>query len=211
MKIISSPFNHYLVNTYILYAENKEAILVDPACGNDFEREKLKEIITENQLNIQYILFTHTHIDHIAGVEFAKKTFPEAKLMMHKDAEPLYTHADSYSSIMGFETQTLPAIDGYLDDNQEIQIGSESIKILHCPGHADGSVCLYSTAHNFVLTGDVLFFQSIGRTDLPGGNYETLLNSIKTKLLTLPPDTKVFPGHGDSTSIEYEINNNPFL
>ncbi len=211
MEIITIPFNHFLVNTYLLIAENKETMLVDPACASELEEEKLKSIIADNQLIIRYILFTHTHIDHIAGAEFAKKTFFNAQLLLHKDAIQLYKHADNYSMVMGFNKQNLPKVDAYVEDNQEIKLGNSDLKILHTPGHANGSICVYNMKDKFVIVGDVLFNQSIGRTDLPGGSYDTLINSIKTKLLTLEPDTKVFPGHGDTTTIEYEIKNNPFL
>jgi len=211
MEIITIPFNHFLVNTYLLVADNKETMLIDPACANASEEDKLKSIVADHQLIIRYILFTHTHIDHIAGAEFAKKTFPEAQLLMHKDAEQLYQHADNFSTVMGFNEQNLPAVDGYVEDNQEIKLGNENIKIIHTPGHANGSICIYHQKNKFVVVGDVLLNNSIGRTDLPGGSYDTLINSIKTKLLTLAPETKVFPGHGDMTTIEYEIENNPFL
>lgn len=211
MKILSVPFNHFLVNTYILYTENNEAVLVDPACATDFEQNKLLEIMDEFQLKIFYIIFTHTHIDHIAGAEFSKTKFPEAKLMMHHEAETLYNHADNFCLVMGFEKQNLPVVDEYITDNQILKIGNDELKIIFTPGHANGSICLYNEKDGFVLTGDVLFNQSIGRTDLPGGSFETLINSLKTKLLVLPPETNVFPGHGDATTIGYEINNNPFL
>lgn len=211
MKIISLVFNHFLVNTYLLYAENNDTILVDPACSNEMEEEKLKDIIAQHQLHIKYILFTHTHIDHIAGSEFAKKSYPEAKLIMHKEALPLYNNADNFCLVMGFNKQNLPSPDNYVEDNQIINLGGENLKVLHTPGHANGSICLYNEKNNFVLSGDVLFRQSIGRSDLPGGNYDSLINSIQTKLFTLPQHTKVFPGHGDVTDIGFEIKNNPFL
>ncbi len=211
MNVISIPFNHFLVNTYLLISDNNEAALVDPACATEFEQEKLKAIISDNKLTIKYILFTHTHIDHIAGAEFAKKTFPFAQFMMHADAQSLYNHADNFCLVMGFDKQILPSIDEFLLDNQILTIGNETIEVLFTPGHANGSICLYNAKDGFLLSGDVLFNQSIGRTDLPGGSYETLMQSIQTKILVLPPQTKIFPGHGDATSIEFEINNNPFL
>lgn len=211
MKIYSIPFNHFLVNTYVLYAQNNEAILVDPACSNELERDKLSSLIEEKKINIKYILFTHTHIDHIAGTEFAKKTYPNAVLMMYKDALPLYQHADNFCMVMGFDKQNLPEVDEFLEDNQVITLGNDTLKVLHTPGHANGSICLYNAKDGFVITGDVLFCQSIGRTDLPGGNYDNLINSINNKLMVLPPETKVFPGHGDTTTIEFEKKNNPFL
>lgn len=211
MKVISLVFNHFLVNTYLLYAENNDAILVDPACSNEMEEDKLKDVIAQYQLNVKYILFTHTHIDHIAGSEFSKKTYSEAKLMMHQDALPLYEHADNFCMVMGFNKQNLPNPDDFLEDNQILSLGGESIKVLHTPGHANGSICLYNEKNNFVLSGDVLFRQSIGRTDLPGGNYDWLINSIQSKLFTLPQLTKVFPGHGDVSDIGFEIKSNPFL
>jgi glyoxylase-like metal-dependent hydrolase (beta-lactamase superfamily II) len=131
--------------------------------------------------------------------------------MMHHDAFPLYEHADNFCMVMGFNKQNLPNPDGFLEDNQIISLGGESIKVLHTPGHANGSICLYNEKNNFVLSGDVLFRQSIGRTDLPGGNYDWLIQSIQSKLFTLPQLTKVFPGHGDVSDIGFEMKNNPFL
>lgn len=211
MKIFSIPFNHFLVNTYILQSENNDSLLIDPACSNKQEEESLASLIEEKKSIIKYIIFTHTHIDHIAGAEFAKKNYPDAVLMMHKDANPLYQHADNFCLVMGFENQTLPEVDQFIDENNSIDIGGEKLNILHTPGHANGSICLYNQKDGFIITGDVLFQQSIGRTDLPGGNYNNLIDNIKNKLLTLPPETKVFPGHGDVTSIAFEKKNNPFL
>lgn len=211
MKIFSIPFNHFLVNTYILQSENNDALLIDPACSNTEEEEILASLIKEKKSIIKYIIFTHTHIDHIAGAEFAKKTYPNAVMMMHKDALPLYQHADNFCLVMGFEKQNLPEVNQFIDENYTINIGGETLSIFHTPGHANGSICLYNQKDGFVITGDVLFQQSIGRTDLPGGNYKNLIDNIKNKLLTLPPETKVFPGHGDVTSIAFEKKNNPFL
>lgn len=211
MKIYAIPFNHFLVNTYILQTGNNDALLIDPACSNAQEEESLVSLIEEKKSLIKYIVFTHTHIDHIAGAEFAKRTYPDAVLVMHKDALPLYQNADNFCLVMGFEKQILPQINQFIDENSTLDIGGEKLHILHTPGHANGSICLYNQKDGFVITGDVLFQQSIGRTDLPGGNYNNLIDSIKTKIMTLPLETKVFPGHGDVTSIAFEKKNNPFL
>lgn len=211
MKVFVIPFNHFLVNTYILQSDNNDALLIDPACSNTEEEESLVSLIEEKKSRIKYIVFTHTHSDHIAGAEFAKKTYPNAVLMMHKDAYPLYQHADNFCLVMGFEKQNLPEVNQFIDENSILDIGGEKLQLLHTPGHANGSISLYNQKGSFVITGDVLFHQSIGRADLPGGNYKNLMDSIKNKLMTLPLETKVFPGHGDPTSIAFEMKNNPFL
>jgi glyoxylase-like metal-dependent hydrolase (beta-lactamase superfamily II) len=112
---------------------------------------------------------------------------------------------------MGFNKQNFPEVDEFITEDHYIELGEDKFKVIHTPGHANGSICLYAEKYGFVVSGDVLFLQSIGRSDLPGGNHQTLLNSIKNKLLSLPPDTKVFPGHGDATDIAFEKENNPFL
>ena len=211
MKILTLVFNHFLVNTYLIYADNNDCVLIDPACNNEMEEQKLQEVISNHKLSIKYILLTHTHIDHIAGCEFAKKTYSKAKLVMHKDALPLYENANNFTMVMGFNKQNLPEVDEFITEDQYIELGEDKLKVIHTPGHANGSICLYAEKYGFVVSGDVLFLQSIGRSDLPGGNHQTLLNSIKNKLLSLPPDTKVFPGHGDATDIAFEKENNPFL
>lgn len=211
MKILTLVFNHFLVNTYLIYADNNDCVLIDPACNNEMEEQKLQEVISNHKLSIKYILLTHTHIDHIAGCEFAKKTYRNAKLVMHKDALPLYENANNFTMVMGFNKQNLPEVDEFIAEDQYIELGEYKLKVIHTPGHANGSICLYAEKYGFVVSGDVLFLQSIGRSDLPGGNHQTLLNSIKNKLLSLPPDTKVFPGHGDATDIAFEKENNPFL
>ncbi|MDD2621695.1 MAG: MBL fold metallo-hydrolase [Bacteroidales bacterium] len=211
MKILTLVFNHFLVNTYLIYADNNDCVLIDPACNNEMEEQKLQEVISNHKLSIKYILLTHTHIDHIAGCEFAKKMYHNAKLVMHKDALPLYENANNFTMVMGFNKQNLPEVDEFIAEDQYIELGEDKLKVIHTPGHANGSICLYAEKYGFVVSGDVLFLQSIGRSDLPGGNHQTLLNSIKNKLLSLPPDTKVFPGHGDATDIAFEKENNPFL
>ncbi|MDD3690735.1 MAG: MBL fold metallo-hydrolase [Bacteroidales bacterium] len=211
MKILTLVFNHFLVNTYLIYADNNDCVLIDPACNNEMEEQKLQEVISNHKLSIKYILLTHTHIDHIAGCEFAKKMYHNAKLVMHKDALPLYENANNFTMVMGFNKQNLPEVDEFITEDQYIELGEDKLKVIHTPGHANGSICLYAEKYGFVVSGDVLFLQSIGRSDLPGGNHQTLLNSIKNKLLSLPPDTKVFPGHGDATDIAFEKENNPFL
>ncbi|NLO42355.1 MAG: MBL fold metallo-hydrolase [Bacteroidales bacterium] len=211
MKILTLVFNHFLVNTYLIYADNNDCVLIDPACNNEMEEQKLQEVISNHKLSIKYILLTHTHIDHIAGCEFAKKMYHNAKLVMHKEALPLYENANNFTMVMGFNKQNLPEVDEFIAEDQYIELGEDKLKVIHTPGHANGSICLYAEKYGFVVSGDVLFLQSIGRSDLPGGNHQTLLNSIKNKLLSLPPDTKVFPGHGDATDIAFEKENNPFL
>jgi glyoxylase-like metal-dependent hydrolase (beta-lactamase superfamily II) len=211
MTIIKAVFNSYLVNSYLLIASDNKAILVDPACSNQEECEQLQHIIKKHDIHLTTIIATHTHADHIMGAKLVMDICPGIPFLMHQEAYPLYKRANNYSLLMGFEKRELPDPTQYVTDEEMLQVSDMEIKILYTPGHAPGSICLYSKADNLLFSGDVLFRNSIGRTDLPGGNFDVLRNSIYEKIFTLPPNTDIFPGHGDSTSIEFEKKNNPFL
>ena len=210
MKIYRFVFNHYLVNSYLLTNSANEAVIIDPACTSAPEWQRMKDKLQQEKLQLKAILITHAHADHIAGVAMAIKDFPTSKLFVHKDGETLYNDYNNYSILMGFPKQELPAITDFLTDNPYVDLLGEKIQVLFTPGHAKGSVSYYIPSEKVVFTGDVLFQQSIGRTDI-GGNYEELEHSIQTKLYTLPDDTQVLPGHGDMTEIGFEKKNNTFV
>ena len=210
MNILQFIFNSYAVNTYLLTAENGTTVVIDPACADEVEFARLKKIIEEKQLNVVCMLLTHAHADHVLGVKFIADTFPHAQFLMHEEGLPLYENANDYSLIMGFKKREFPAPSGFVTDGQELEFSDITLKVLHTPGHAPGSVCYYSQADDVVFTGDVLFHGSIGRTDLPGGSFETLRISIIEKLFSLPDATLVLPGHGEETTIEFEKQHNPF-
>ncbi len=201
-------FNGFGVNTYVLSDDSNQCIIVDAACVTDQERSLLKDFIDKHNLKPLWQISTHTHVDHIAGCAFVKNTW-QIPWLLHPDAITLLNQAPMYASMFGISLDHMPEPDQWLADNDVIQAGDMTFKILHCPGHAPGSVCLYT--ENLVITGDVLFNGSIGRSDLPGGDFDLLLKSIAEKLLNLPDETIVYPGHGPATSIGEEKLHNPFL
>lgn len=203
-------FNGFGVNNYILEAENGDCIIVDAACGNDSERETLKSFFSDGKRKPVMLINTHTHIDHVLGCAFAQKEFG-IPWYIHSEAQSTLREAPVFASLFGMGNMELSKPDGLLEDGQELKLGTNTIKVLYTPGHAPGSVCLYIPSERMVLTGDVLFNGSIGRTDMTGGNFDLLMESIHTKLLTLPDDTVVYPGHGPATTIGDERTGNPYL
>ena len=203
-------FNSFQVNTYLLYDETKECILVDVACQDQNEREELHAFIKSNNLIIKAIINTHNHVDHILGNGFAKSTF-EAPLLAHKNGEQFIRTAPASAQMFGFAFSETVYPDRYVDEGDKIEFGNSSLEVLHTPGHADGSICLHNPKQKIIIVGDVLFRDSIGRTDLPTGDYDLLNENIKKKLFTLPDETVVYPGHGPATTIGEEVMNNPFV
>ena len=211
MKVLNLVFNSYMVNSYLLIASDNKGVLIDPACSDKTESNRLQKIIKENNVSLSAIIATHTHADHVMGANLVLNANPKAEFLMHKEAEPLYRMTNDYSMIMGFKKRELPNPTRYVADGELLHFSDIELKVLYTPGHAPGSICLYSKAEDMLFSGDVLFLNSIGRTDLPGGSFEVLKQSIFEKLFILPDNTVVFPGHGDSTNIDFEKNNNPFL
>ena len=204
-------FNPFQVNTYLLYDDTKECLIIDAACYDDEERQKITGFIKKNDLQPKRLICTHGHVDHILGVKYMMDFFPGILFEIDKECVPFLKSSQSYASVFGLDIEQAPMSAGYLKDNDIINIGSSTLKVLYTPGHAAGSICLYQKEQKFVIVGDVLFQGSIGRTDLPTGNQELLIRSIREKLLILDDDVVVYPGHGPSTSIGEEKRNNPFL
>jgi glyoxylase-like metal-dependent hydrolase (beta-lactamase superfamily II) len=210
LHIQSFTFSPVQENTYVLYNENRAACIIDPGCYFSQEEQALKGFIEGNNLTPVLLLNTHCHLDHIFGNRFMQK---EWNLTLH--LHPLEKQLLDLGPVQGQMWQ-LPFenYDGdlkYLEEGDTVLIGNEPLEVLLTPGHSPGSICFYSNAHRFLIGGDVLFNGSIGRTDLPGGDFKTLEQSIKTKLYTLPQDVVVYPGHGDSTTIGDELKTNPFV
>ena len=203
-------FNAFQVNTYILFDETRECVIIDAACSSPQEDQELLDFVLKNGLKPVHLLSTHSHIDHILGNAFAKSQFGLG-LSAHKEGEMYLTTAHASAAMFGFRLAEVVFPDNYLTDNQWITFGNQQLQVLFTPGHAEGSVCFYLPENEIVITGDVLFYQSIGRTDLPGGNYDILKNSIWGKLFTLPEATLVYPGHGPETTIGSEKTDNPFV
>ncbi len=211
MKIKSFTFNPFQENTYVVYDDTKECIIIDPGCYTDKERDELRRFITSEGLKPVKLINTHCHIDHVLGNKFTSELW-DLELYMHKEDLPLLENAGNIGKMYGFEDyEGSPYPKHFLAQDDTLTFGESSFKILFTPGHAPGHICLYSKENNLLIAGDVLFNGSIGRTDLPGGDYNTLIKSIKTKLLPLDENTIVYCGHGPSTSIGKEKMSNPFL
>jgi len=204
------PFNAFQVNTYIIYDETKECVIVDAANYDELENETIFNFIKSNNLTIKNHINSHCHVDHVLGGYFIEKKF-DIGLTLHKDSKIFLDNAIEQAKMFGFNLENTARISKYVEDEEFINFGNTSLKVISTPGHANGSICLINFEEKFVLTGDVLFKDSIGRTDLPTGNYEILFESIDKKLFSLPDDFVVLPGHGPSSKIGYEKQNNPFL
>jgi glyoxylase-like metal-dependent hydrolase (beta-lactamase superfamily II) len=199
-----------MVNTYLLYDETKECVIIDPGCADESEQKQLSDFILNNKLTLTRNINTHCHVDHVLGHDFIASgygIFPE----YHKASIPFFMPLREIAASYGYTIDRIPKAKGYLNEGDIIKFGHSELKVLYTPGHADGSVCFYQQDQRFVITGDVLFRESIGRTDLPSGNFNILMKSIKEKLFTLPDDVVVYPGHGPETTIGFEKVNNPFI
>ncbi len=205
-------FNPLSVNCYVVHAENGETAIIDPACYNENEQQQLIDYVQTNRLKVKHLILTHFHFDHLMGAAFAVNHFG-IPLSAHKDFIFLYGNFDVtfQSTFFGFTVKQPPKPKVLLDEDDEIALNGYSLKVLHVPGHSPCGIALYSKESKFVISGDSLFEGVIGRTDLLGGNTEQLLHSIQTKMFVLPDYTIVYPGHGNSTTIEQEKKYNVFF
>ena len=207
-KFIFNPFSE---NTYVIWdEESNEGMIVDPGCSDDSEETALENFINKRNILIKYLIITHCHIDHILGCKFVKEKFSPV-FLVPKDDLPLLEEAKTQASAFGLDITFPPLPDEFLYENSYISLGNIKVKIIFTPGHSPGEHCLYFEKEKFCITGDVLFKNSIGRTDLWNGDYSILMESIKNKLLTLPDDVVIYPGHGESSKIGIEKSENPFL
>jgi len=210
MKYKSFVFNPIQENTYIVYDETNEAVIVDAGNFCDEENSKLACFISENNLKIKLILNTHNHWDHIFGLSWVKKTY-NVPIYCHANDLPWIDNFEMICQSYGFGKRETVYPDFFFNNGDVVRFGNTELQVIHTPGHSQGGVSLYCKKDNLILTGDTLFFSSIGRADLPGGDEFQLINSIKSKLFILPDETTVLPGHGISTTIGYEKTNNPYL
>ena len=211
IQIKKFTFNLFSENTFVLWDnESKECAIVDPGCSESIEEKELESFITDNNLLVKYLINTHCHIDHILGCEFVKKKFNPIYYAPELDL-PLLQNAKLQAEMVGMDFSISLLPDEYLSEKKILYLGKSEFSFLFTPGHTPGEFCIYIQNINTCITGDVLFFDSIGRTDLWGGNYDVLIKSIKEKLLTLPDETIIYPGHGESSTIGREKNLNPFL
>lgn len=210
LQIRTFTFNPFAENTYLVYDPEGNAFVVDPGMSNPIEEKNFKDFISEQNLTVKKIINTHAHIDHILGINFVKSTY-HVPFYLHQDDDAVLHHAMNSAMMFGVPLATVPQKDGGIDVARSIHLGAEELHVLFTPGHSPGSVSFYYPKGNWIIAGDVLFERSIGRTDLPGGNFEILKESIQRQLYTLPDDTIVYPGHGPATTIGMEKNENPFV
>ncbi|UOF94524.1 MAG: MBL fold metallo-hydrolase [Bacteroides sp.] len=203
-------FNTLQVNTYILYDDTHQCVIIDPGCSNKDEQTKLHDFIKVNKLIPAKLLNTHCHLDHIIGNYFVYKNF-NLKPQFHKFEIMTYNMSNQKAFEINLPYKECSSLGIHLNDNDIVTYGNSSVKVIHNPGHSKGSISFYSEKYKFVISGDLIFKNSIGRTDLPGGNYKDIINSIKNSLFKLDDITVIYPGHNDYTSIGYEKANNIFL
>ena len=210
MQIKTFYFNDLRECTYILWDDTGECVIADPGCYSESEKGRLEKFISENSLKPVMLLNTHGHFDHIMGNAFVSQKW-DVKTYIHSDDKPHLERAVQYSNMFGYnvEAPSLDTVD--LNDGDELKFGNSLLKVMTTPGHTRGGVSFYSDTDKFVLTGDALFAGSIGRTDLPGGDYDQLMESLLGKIIKLGDDYTVYPGHGPATTIANEKNSNPFL
>lgn len=203
-------FNPFQENTYILFDETKEAVIFDPGCYEKGENDELASFISSQGLKVTQLINTHCHIDHVLGNAFVKNKY-NVPLWFHKNEIPVLKSVKVYAPNYGFAGYQETEADGYLDETQKLKFGNSELEIRFVPGHAPGHLVFYDKDSKICIAGDTLFQGSIGRTDLPGGDHQTLLRAIKSELFSLPEDTVVYPGHGPETTIGIEKQHNPFV
>ena len=203
-------FNAVQENTYILYNESHECIIIDPGCYSEEEKYILQSFISDNGLRPVILLNTHCHLDHVFGNKYIAEAY-KLTLHIHKKEEELLQMAPASGLMFNLPFDNYQGELIFLQEGDIVSLGEDSLQVIEALGHSPGSICFYCQKQKFIISGDVLFYQSIGRTDLPGGSHEALLKNIKEKLFALPGDVKVYPGHGSETTIADEIKHNPFL
>ena len=197
-------------NTYVLYNESGECCIIDPGCYYSNERKELKDFILQTQLRPKYLLNTHCHLDHVFGNKFIYDEYG-LQPWIHPDEKQVLDFAPIAGQHWNLPFDHYTGDLHYLTENDEVRLGEDILKVIAAPGHSPGHICFYNQQQQFLMGGDVLFRESIGRTDLPGGDYDTLIRNIREKLYVLPGEVVVYPGHGPQTTIEWEQKHNPFV
>ncbi|MEM9544542.1 MAG: MBL fold metallo-hydrolase [Bacteroidota bacterium] len=210
MQIAIFTFNPFEENTFVLYDDTKACAIIDPGCSTIEEQDQLVGFIEANGLKPTKLVNTHCHIDHVLGNRFVSEKY-NLPLISHRGEEVVLSMQPQISMMYGIAYNPSPVITEFLDDGDELIFGNTSLKVLFTPGHSPASISFYNEDAKVVIGGDVLFQGSIGRTDLPGGNFDTLAKSIREKLYVLPDDVVVYSGHGPSTTIGVEKRSNPFV
>lgn len=209
ITVKSFVFNPFSENTYVVYDDTKEALIIDPGCYEKHEQEELEGFVNSNQLNVSLLLNTHCHIDHVLGNDFVKRKY-NVPFLIHKAEESLLRAVKSYASNYGFTHYKEALPDKFISEKDEVTWGKSQFDVFFLPGHSPGHLGFYNPEQKLLISGDVLFDGSIGRTDLPGGDTDTLIENIQQKLFILPDEVVVYSGHGNTTTIGVEKKTNPF-
>lgn len=209
LSIETFEFNPFSENTYLLYDETGEAVVIDAGCYEREEEKELSDFIEQKRLIVKAIWNTHSHIDHILGSYYVKDRY-KVPMLTHRIDEQMLRMGKISAQMYGLPRFTDVAADGYINEGEQLKFGNQSFDVLFVPGHAPGHVAFYHRQQKVLFGGDVLFYRSIGRSDLPGGDHNTLIESIHKKIFTLPDDVVVYPGHGPTTTVGEEKVENPF-
>ncbi len=209
VKIKEFVFNPFMENTYLLYDESGEGIIIDPGCYDKKEKDTLRKFVVDNSIKITALINTHCHVDHVLGNHFVKNTF-NTRLYIHKQDVTTLKSNEVVAPAYGFHEFEACEADVLIDENDKVTFGTQQLEVLFVPGHAPGHIALFHREQRFCISGDVLFQGSVGRTDLPGGDMDTLLNSIHNKIFPLGDDVVLYPGHGPKTDVGIEKLTNPF-
>lgn len=211
LKIMTFVFNPFSENTYLIWDdESKEAAVIDPGFHVEEEEKQFDDFVSGNNLKLKYLVNTHGHIDHVLGNAYVKKNYEVEYITPEKDVF-MINMLKQQGETFGIDVNESPVADAFITEEFELRLGETNGKFLFTPGHSPGEYCLYFAEDKICFTGDVLFREGIGRYDLWGGNEKVLMDSIKTKLMTLPEDVTIYPGHGGSSTIGHEMKNNPYL
>ncbi|WP_118953366.1 MBL fold metallo-hydrolase [Taibaiella helva] len=210
LQVAAFIFNPFQENTYVLFNEHKECWIIDPGMYGADEERVLFSFIEQHGLQPKQILNTHAHIDHVLGIDAVKAKY-NIPFGMHTLEQPVLANVRGSATMFGFHMPTLPVADFFISEQERLRLGEDELEVRLAPGHSPGSIIFYSAESGWLIGGDVLFNGSVGRSDLPGGNHETLMKSIKEQLYTLPDNTVVYSGHGPETSIGQEKKTNPFV
>jgi glyoxylase-like metal-dependent hydrolase (beta-lactamase superfamily II) len=202
-------FNPFAEHTYVLWDDHGQAVIIDPGCYEKHEEQELADFISGHKLSVSALWNTHGHIDHVLGNAFVQQQY-KVPFFVHALDVPTMRAVKTYASNYGFPKYTEATVDGHLEEGSPVYIGSTPLAVLFLPGHAPGHIGFYQPEEKFLIGGDVLFYHSIGRTDLPGGNHQTLIQSIQQQLFPLPDEVTVYPGHGPTTTLGEEKINNPY-
>jgi len=210
IKVDTLVFNAFQENTYLVHDDTNECLIIDPGCQDIDEQQKLSEFIEKKKLKPVGQYYTHCHIDHILGNAFVFKKYG-LRPIMHQASLPYFMQAGVQSRMFGLDEIEIIEPKEFISEGDKIKFGNSALEVLYTPGHIDGHVCFVNRDSKFVIVGDVLFRESIGRTDLPSGDFDLLISSITDKLYSLDAGFTVYPGHGETTTIGHEIRYNPFI